>query len=64
VAIQKTISQFFEDWKTKNLKADDPTIWLFTKPEVWRMRAFRAEVIDTEDVFDRADGSVLGEGGK
>jgi len=61
VAIQKTISQFFEDWKTKNLKADDPTIWLFTKPEVWRLRAYRAGVLDTESVFDRVNGSVLGE---
>lgn len=63
LSLQTTIEQFFKDWKAGNLKADDPTIWLFLTPEVWRMRAFRAGVIDTEDVFDRADGSVLGEEG-
>jgi hypothetical protein len=61
VAIQKTTSQFFEDWKTKDLKADDPTVWLFIKPEVWRLRAYRAGVLDTESVFDCVSGSVLGE---
>jgi len=64
LSLQTTIEQFFKDWKAGDLKAEDPAIWLFLTPEVWRMRAFRAEVIDTEDVFDRADGSVLGEEGK
>ncbi len=64
LSLQATIKQFFKDWKAGDLKAENPTIWLFLTPEVWRMRAFRAGVIDTEDVFDRADGSVLGEGGK
>jgi len=27
------------------------------------MRAFRAGIVDAENVFDRADGSVLGEEG-
>ena len=61
LAMQITMKQFFEDWKTGDLKAEDPTIWLFLTPEVWRMRAFRAGIIDAENVFDRADGSVLGE---
>jgi len=60
-AIQATIKKFFEDWKVGNLKAEDPTIWLFVDPKVWRMRAFRAGVIDTESVFDPVDGSVLEE---
>jgi len=64
LSLQATIKQFFKDWKAGDLKAENPTIWLFLTPEVWRMRAFRAGVIDTEDVFDRADGSVLGEEGK
>jgi len=59
--MQITIKQFFDDWATGDLKAEDPAIWLFLTPEVWRMRAFRAVVIDAEDVFDRSDGSVLGE---
>lgn len=60
-AIQATIKKFFEDWKVGDLKAEDPTIWLFVDPKVWRMRAFRAGVIDTESVFDPVDGSVLEE---
>jgi len=63
LAMQITMKQFFEDWKTGDLKAEDPTIWLFLTPEVWRMRAFRAGIVDAENVFDRADGSVLGEEG-
>ena len=63
IAMQITIKQFFDDWKTGDLKAEDPTIWLFLTPEVWRMRAFRAGVVDAESVFNRADGSVLGEEG-
>jgi hypothetical protein len=63
IAMQITIKQFFDDWATGDLKAEDPTIWLFLTPEVWRMRAFRAGVVDAESVFNRADGSVLGEEG-
>jgi hypothetical protein len=64
LSVQATIEQFFKDWETGNLKGEDPTIWLFLTPEVWRMRAFRAGAIDTEEVFNRADGSVLSEEGK
>ena len=63
LAMQITMKQFFDDWKAGSLKAEDPTIWLFLTPEVWRMRAFRAGVVDAESVFNRADGSVLGEEG-
>ncbi len=64
LSLQTTIEQFFKDWETGNLKGEDPTIWLFLTPEVWRMRAFRAGAIDTEEVFNCADGSVLSEEGK
>lgn len=63
LAMQITMKQFFDDWKAGSLKAEDPTIWLFLTPEVWRMRAFRAGIVDAESVFNRADGSVLGEEG-
>ena len=63
IAMQITIKQFFDDWKTGDLKAEDPTIWLFVDPKVWRMRAFRAGVIGSESVFDPVDGSVIEEEG-
>ena len=59
-ALRVTIVQFFADWQSGNLDAEDPTVWLFVTPKVWRYRAYRAGVVDTKDVFD-VDGSVLGE---
>jgi hypothetical protein len=56
--INTIIEQYFADWQAGDLKAEDPTIWLFMRPEVWRLRAYHADVLGPESVFD-IDGKIL-----
>ncbi len=56
--IDAIIEQFFEDWQAGDLEAEDPTVWLFADPKVWRYRGLRADVFAEESVFD-VDGKIL-----
>lgn len=51
--ITELIDQFFQDWEAGEIRGEDPAIWLFTTPEIWRMRAYKLNLLDSEDVFDK-----------
>lgn len=56
--IQHIILQYFEDWKKGEIKGEDPTIWLFITPSIWKMRAYKTGYLDDSDVFEQKDGTV------
>jgi len=56
--ITKLIDQFFREWESGELKGKDPTIWLFTTPAIWRLRALKVGALSEEDVFDK-EGEII-----